>query len=161
MPNSYDEDGRGGTHMNAECLLDEHGLIGSGPLHMVKVQITKHFISKHPDENLCIQGVHFSIWEAPLRCDVCNLVAEPPFWTRVITPLQIEGDMDGLWLVCDTCESLIQANAVDDLVKRHWAQTVEMAPHLSGNTNMEGGAREHITALVPVLAAGTVTRDTV
>ena len=109
--------GDSGTHYNAWCQLG-CGLIGAAPRATCVEAVTAHFLTKHPDETLIVQGQQFTMEVAPLRCDVCNVIAEPPYWTRKVAIGNIMGDDDGLWLVCDPCEQLLLVEGYEGIWQR-------------------------------------------
>ena len=121
-----------GTHMNAMCLLG-CGLIASAPNSTAENITVEHFLKVHPEQKLFVQDVHFIICEAPFRCDTCNVVAEPPWWTRTVTPRLDIGDEDGRWLICDPCEQLFKVGDIEGVWQRWLTLAHEMAPHLAAS----------------------------
>jgi len=158
MPQSWTSGHKPTDHLNAFCLTDpEHGLIGAGPYDVVTGQITNHFVRKHPDLQLVIQGDAFDIVVASLRCDVCNVIAEPPYWTYKVTPEIFPGDADGLWLVCDPCHQLIAADDEQAVVDRYCRVTRETAP----SVGVDDVTLSTIKDVYRLMRTATVTRDQV
>ena len=82
------------------------------------VMVGQHFADAHPQVSPVVDGKHFLFDMAAGRCDVCNIVAEPPFWEYRITPGQAPHDADGRWAVCDPCHGLLAARDVKGVVAR-------------------------------------------
>lgn len=161
MPLSWTEGYPPSTHLNAYCLLDDgaHGLISSGPLQIVKRAIVNHFVERHPDLNLVVQDEAFRIDVAPLRCDLCNAVAEMPHWTYQVVPEQVAGDADGLWLICDTCHGLVQSNDYEGFLARWFASAEKQSPGRYWSS--DSGVRVAVTAHYELMRTATFTRDEV
>jgi len=163
MPLSWTEGMPPAPHLNAWCKLNggEHGLIASGPRNVLLMLVSNHFAEAHADTNLIVQNEAFTIEVAPLRCDVCNGVAELPYWTRTVTPEQFAGDADGKWLVCDPCEVLLKADDLQGLIDRHAEQSLIIAPTLAGDPTFMEVIKVQIAAVLEVLTAdeAVVTRD--
>jgi hypothetical protein len=82
-------------------------VIGLGAPPLIIGYITEHFSDRHPELEIVHQGADVMISPAPYRCDLCSVVAEPPWWCYRTGPgLPAE---DPEWLVCDSCHRLIDA----------------------------------------------------
>lgn len=108
---------------NAHCLrcpfTDQgHRLVAMALRQNAELMTVQHFQVDHGDQNVIIQGVDFTLSLAPARCDVCNVVLEPPFWEYAITARQVPWDADGKWAVCDGCHLCIGARDEAALVAR-------------------------------------------
>jgi hypothetical protein len=114
MPESWFDGEAPETHQEARCT--EHGVIALGPVGLVRDMIQAHFVLEH-HRVIITEGRDFTIMPAPLRCDLCGAVADPPWWTHVVDPpLFNQGDADGLWLVCDPCHAHVAAKDLSGLV---------------------------------------------
>lgn len=76
-----------------------------------RTAIALHLIKQHEDqltdESLILENRDFLCGPAPLRCDLCMAIAEPPFWTYTTGPgLAVE---DPEWLVCDGCHGVLSS----------------------------------------------------
>ena len=117
------------TSREARC--PDHGMIGLGPLALVKDLITSHFLDMHPDLTVVTQNVHFTIEVAPVRCDLCGAVTEPQWWTHVTAVPMIEfGDSDGRWAVCDTCHEAVVTMNVDAFLDQVVRIVAEQTPFI-------------------------------
>jgi hypothetical protein len=114
------------------------GMIGQTPKYDVASFIDMHYNDKHrrPDdlrdaERVLVEGVHFTSYRSPNRCDSCSDALEPPYWWHVSDPptsVPPSMDSDGIWLVCDTCHDLWVARDLVGLVRQNWAMVKGQSP---------------------------------
>lgn len=74
-----------------------------------RTAMVMHLIQQHGHSSpLVVEGKDFLCGPAPLRCDLCMAIAEPPFWTYTTgEQLPVE---DPKWLVCDPCHEIITSS---------------------------------------------------
>lgn len=71
-----------------------------------------HLVKEHGIEGpVVVEGQDFLCGPAPLRCDLCMAIAEPPFWTYITPPAPDYPVEDPGWLVCDGCHHVISSEA--------------------------------------------------
>lgn len=63
-----------------------------------------------------------------MRCDVCGIPAEKPWWDHTAEPKVDIGDHDGQWLVCDPCHQSVVARDLVGLTRRIWAGLAIISP---------------------------------
>lgn len=144
-----------GETYSAHLLVEDScGLIGAGPEEVVPELLAGHFHKHHPDVSALIEGVHFTIREAPMRCDVCNDTVELPWWNHVSDPpthTEFARDADGLWLLCDQCHGFFAADDTKGWL-RHVVQVVKGQTTLwSGSTEKEQDLRAWMWAILTEL----------
>jgi hypothetical protein len=107
VPESWVGNEQPGPHLQGVC--PEHGIVMLGPRSQVLQMIAVHYAAEHGgDPQVLLEGKHFVLEVAPMRCDICLVVAEPPWWKHTTSrPLLEWGDADGLWLLCDTCHATL------------------------------------------------------
>lgn len=114
--------------------------------------VVEHFLSEHDGEAVIVEGQDFTIEDAPMRCDICGTVAEPPWWTYAAEPRVIDpGDADGLWLVCDPCDEIIQSgrNVTVRICTRAVREQRRQSPIIPRDMIFDA-VSEHITTFVQV-----------
>jgi hypothetical protein len=146
---------RDGIHFdvtyNVDCV--HCGLVGTCPRYDVKNTIQDHYARIHPKVKEIVEERDFKTYEAPMRCDVCNGIAERPYWEHISDPPTSEGgtvDSDGRWLVCDACHDCYVRRDVKGIVRRHWANAKAQTPGLV-TPQIEAAVRAHIAKLARLL----------
>lgn len=117
---------------NVECSRG-CGLIGATTYETIGQLALDHYLTLHPDADVIRVPQDYNFYPAPLRCDVCGIPVEKPYWSHTaepkiagVTPLDV--DHDGQWLICDPCHDLIAARNKVQLIRRHWKVTQETSP---------------------------------
>jgi hypothetical protein len=126
------------TTMNVHCTFC--GLVAMCPKYDLVPVVAEHFLTKHPDLKRPTLGVHYRVFEAPVRCDSCGDVVELPFWTHISNPptsVLPTIDYDGRWAVCDTCHDLWVERDLAGLIDHHWEITMAQAPGLVRTPDIE------------------------
>lgn len=140
---------------------DECGIFAGGPRPFVVKLILDHFSVEHPDINPVVDGIHFRLYEAPYKCDVCGVNAEPPYWDHAASePIHtsFSVDTDGLWLLCQTCHDIVEKRDSIKLAIRMLKVTEELSPGLlKGDTNVRVLYTELARMFVERLDGGRVS----
>lgn len=96
--------------------------------------ISEHFGNQHPHVPLPIEGVHFTRVTTGYRCDACGRRCEPPSWFHHAEPhIDTEKilDVDGIWLLCDTCHDLFTERKLAAWTRYVWLQLAAVSPWLA------------------------------
>lgn len=86
--------------------------------------IALHLVKDHDVGDVILEGEDFLCGPAPLRCDLCMAIAEPPFWTYTTPRTSDYPIQDPGWLVCEPCHQVIssQARPLKMLVQRSFSE---------------------------------------
>jgi hypothetical protein len=110
---------------------DECGEFDVARTSEVTRAVATHFFNRHHRTGLLIQDRDFRIISPPPRCDLCGIAVEMPWWEHKCDPPLTEmDDLDGLWLVCDTCHELVLRKAASEISERAWRNRRRASPGL-------------------------------
>ncbi len=151
------KDGDGKTWIIVECR--SCGLIAAGPRDGVGLGISLHFEEFH-DSKIAIEHRDFTTRVAPLRCDTCSSPVELPYWSHISDPPTHQRsmkDVDGIWLLCDTCHTLATTGQSNAWLRHCWARAVAGSPWLEtgpGRDETRVALGQHLRLLMTRLDAG-------
>lgn len=98
---------------------DECGQFAVASRSNLERLVAIHFALFHGRTGTIVEGVDFRRLPPSLRCELCGVVAEPPWWEHMADPpLASVGDEDGHWLLCDPCHEFVVLRDVEGLVER-------------------------------------------
>lgn len=106
------------------CTDCEHslGLVADLPsvfnLPYVMERLILHRRAVGHGAHLFREGHGYRLTKPAWRCDLCNAIVEPPYWTYTTPVGVVQGDADGQWLVCDPCAAHVRSGDTSALVRR-------------------------------------------
>lgn len=137
---------------------DECGEFNVVPTSDVTRAVATHFYFRHHRTGPLIEGRDFRIIKPPRRCDLCGITVELPWWEHTCDPPLTElDDLDGLWLVCDTCHELALQKAADKISERAWAFRKKASPGLTNApyaSQIKAAMHEQMVLVLSRLDAG-------